>query len=119
MGEKSNTEKNLYEVLGVHPEATLEAIRAAWRLEARRNHPDRFDYENKDELRSAEERMRVITLAWATLSDPSKRRLYDLQIGIKEARCSVCGSMGRLRLGAENQVVGLCDFCYRPRVVIL
>lgn len=113
------TEKNLYEVLGVHPEATFEAIRAAWRLEARRNHPDRCDFDNKGALKDAEERMRIITLAWATLSDEKKRRLYDLQIGIKEARCSICGSIGRLRLGVENQVVGLCDSCYKPRVVIL
>ena len=115
----SDNHRNLYEILGVSPEATFEAIRAAWRISARKNHPDRFDYDDKDQLKEAEERMRFITLAWATLSDDKKRRLYDLEIGIKEARCSICGSMGKLRLGSENQVVGLCDDCYKPRSFIL
>jgi DnaJ-class molecular chaperone len=110
---------NLYQVLGVNPEANYESIRAAWRLAARKNHPDRYDYDDREQIAQAEERMRNVTLAWATLSDEHKRRLYDLQIGLKEARCSRCGSMGRLRLGQDGQVVGLCNSCYSPHVTIL
>lgn len=115
----NTNEPNLYQILGVNSESTLEAIKAGWKLAARKNHPDRYDYDKPEERGAAEERMRSVTLAWATLSDPDKRRLYDLHIGIKEARCSSCGQMGRLRLGANNQVVGLCDSCYSPRVTIL
>ena len=65
-------QRNLYDVLGVSREATQEEIRKAYRRLAREFHPDL----NKDP--EAERRFKEINLAHETLSDPAKRRRYDL-----------------------------------------
>ncbi|NLA34330.1 MAG: J domain-containing protein [Actinobacteria bacterium] len=59
-----------YEVLGVDPTASDAEIRRAYLEAARRSHPDVAGD-------AGEERMRQINEAWATLSDPEARALYD------------------------------------------
>lgn len=67
--------RDLYEVLGVSPDASQEEIKRAYRALARRHHPDvSGDPE-------AEHRFKEINLAYQTLSDPAKRRQYDLTGG--------------------------------------
>jgi hypothetical protein len=61
-----------YEILGVTDRASQEDIRAAYRRLVIRYHPDR----NPDP--SAAERIREINVAYDVLSDPEKRRKYDL-----------------------------------------
>lgn len=65
--------KDLYEILGVNKNATQSEIKDAYRRLAFRYHPDR----NKDNP-EALERMKEINEAYAILSDPNKRREYDL-----------------------------------------
>lgn len=64
----------LYVVLGVGREATLEEIKRAYRRLARKFHPDI----NPGDRRAAE-RFRQISVAYETLSDPERRRTYDRQ----------------------------------------
>lgn len=64
--------KNYYETLGLHPEATEDEIRKAYRWLALQWHPDRNP--GKPE---AEERFKEISEAYAVLIDPAKRREYD------------------------------------------
>ena len=59
-----------YEVLGVEPDASGEEIQRAYRLLARRHHPDVAP----DGDRSL---MTAINGAWMVLSDPARRRDYD------------------------------------------
>ncbi|HYX10690.1 MAG TPA: J domain-containing protein [Candidatus Acidoferrum sp.] len=59
---------DLYEVLQVHPSADAEVIRAAYRVLARRHHPD---------LGGDGSMMKAINEAWATLRDPILRWAYD------------------------------------------
>jgi molecular chaperone DnaJ len=66
-------ERDLYEVLGVSREATQEDIKKAYRRLARSHHPD----VNREDP-EAERRFKEINLAYQTLSDPAKRRQYDL-----------------------------------------
>ncbi|HEX8099885.1 MAG TPA: molecular chaperone DnaJ [Actinomycetota bacterium] len=63
---------DLYGVLGVSRGASDEDIKRAYRKLARELHPD----VNKDP--EAERRFKEITAAYQTLSDPARRRQYDL-----------------------------------------
>ncbi|KYH38327.1 MAG: molecular chaperone DnaJ [Candidatus Bathyarchaeota archaeon B23] len=64
--------KDYYRILGVDRNATQEEIKRAFRRLALKYHPDR----NKSP--DAEERFKEISEAYAVLSDPEKRRQYDL-----------------------------------------
>jgi curved DNA-binding protein CbpA len=68
--------KTLYETLEVSPRARSLVIRAAYRCLAQIYHPDKN--QNSDEAR---EQMMAINHAYAVLSDPVKRREYDLSLG--------------------------------------
>jgi molecular chaperone DnaJ len=63
---------NYYEILGVGRGATSDEIKRAYRDLALRYHPDR----NKS--REAEEKFKRVNEAYAVLSDPEKRRQYDV-----------------------------------------
>lgn len=65
--------RDLYEVLGVSRDATPEDIKKAYRKLARKFHPD----QNQDDPK-AEDRFKEISHAYDVLSDPDKRRQYDL-----------------------------------------
>ncbi|MEP0774704.1 MAG: DnaJ domain-containing protein [Acidobacteriota bacterium] len=69
---------DLYEILGVKPDATAEELRAAFRRQARELHPDRFVGEARVR---AEQRFQRVTEAYNTLSDPERRRRYDATRG--------------------------------------
>jgi len=62
-----------YDVLGIPIDADEEAIRSAFRGLARRYHPDAGEG-------SSAERFRQVAEAYATLSDPAHRRVYDLSL---------------------------------------
>ena len=64
--------RDLYEVLGVARGADAEAIRKSYRLLARKFHPDL-----NQGRRESEERFKEVSEAYAVLSDPEKRALYD------------------------------------------
>lgn len=64
--------KDLYEVLGVHKNATEQELKKAYRKLAMENHPDRNPGD-----KGAEERFREINSAYEVLSDQQKRTQYD------------------------------------------
>jgi hypothetical protein len=66
-------ELDLYAILGVTPEAGVEAIRTAYRRRALRSHPDL----NRDNLGGAQREMVDLNVAAWVLTDPELRRQYD------------------------------------------
>jgi len=72
----TRSERDLYEVLGIMPSASAEEIRKAYHKLAFQYHPDKnreWDEANKE--------MQELNEAYAILSDPIKRREYDLPRG--------------------------------------
>jgi DnaJ domain len=67
-----------YEVLGVSPSASAAEIKQAYRLQARRHHPDVGG--------SGDAPMQALNQAWATLGDPARRRAYDRALGLGVVR---------------------------------
>ncbi|MCX5832996.1 MAG: DnaJ domain-containing protein [Deltaproteobacteria bacterium] len=62
-----------YKALGVDRSASTEDIKKAYRRLALKYHPDR----NPSDKKSAEEKFKKISEAYAVLSDPEKRKQYD------------------------------------------
>jgi len=83
---------NYYNVLGVRQDAGFAELRKAYRARAMECHPDRF---GGDEDKA--EQFKIVGIALNTLSDPFRRRNYDLSLGEPEEARPVSPpfSMGR------------------------
>ena len=68
--------KEFYEVLGVPESASQDDIRKQYRKLAVLHHPDKHQESSKKE--EAEEKFKKLGEAYETLSDPEKRRHYDM-----------------------------------------
>ena len=64
-----------YSVLGVPRNADTDTIKKAYRKLALKHHPDKVP---QAEQKRAEQKLKEINEAYATLSDPPKRRRYDV-----------------------------------------
>src|SRR3990172_7919786 len=68
-------QKNYYILLGVKTTASFDELKTAYRILAKKYHPDK----NPNNT-SAEEYFKEIQQAYTVLSDPEKRKKYDLKI---------------------------------------
>ena len=68
------TKRDYYEILGVPKGASVDEIKKAYRQLALKHHPDRVPAEQK---KDAEEKFKELSEAYAVLSDPQKRSVYD------------------------------------------
>ena len=68
--------QDYYQLLGIAPTASIAEIKQAYRKLAFQYHPDRNQMS-----RVNDEVMKEINEAFITLSDPSKRRKYDIPLG--------------------------------------
>lgn len=66
-----------YGILGVHPSASPLEIRRAYRELSKRYHPDTTELPEN----VAKMKFQALNEAYATLSNPQRRALYDHQIG--------------------------------------
>jgi hypothetical protein len=65
-----------YDILGLSRDATPDEIRAAYRALAKQYHPDLVQQAGGETKHLAEERLKAINEAYATLSDPGARARY-------------------------------------------
>lgn len=79
-------EQDLYEMLGIAPDAKTREIKEAYRILARQYHPDRNPTDP-----GAHKKMEELNEAYEILSNPSRRRDYDLPRGY----CSVTPNFGK------------------------
>ncbi len=68
----STTKPDYWSILGILPGSDLNEIKTAFRSEARRWHPDLNVNDS-----NAEERFKLVNEAYAVLSDPQKRSLWE------------------------------------------
>ena len=68
-----------YQILKVSPQASFGEIRKAFRREAKRCHPDLYHNINPEEKQNLQKRFIMLTKAYETLSDPSRRHSFDLE----------------------------------------
>ncbi|GGZ94089.1 DnaJ domain-containing protein [Novosphingobium arvoryzae] len=83
------SEKSLYQILGVSPDASQAEIRTAYLRLAKEWHPDR----NPDNEAEAERRFKEIAHAYDVLSDPDKRAAYDAAAGTGDHTAGFEGTM--------------------------
>ncbi|GAB4364257.1 MAG: hypothetical protein Kow0042_02710 [Calditrichia bacterium] len=71
--------KNYYGILGVDPNATPEQIKAAYRDQVKKLHPDHYGNDREPFLQIQE--------AYSILSDPQRRALYDQKLKDQLSSC--------------------------------
>lgn len=71
--------QDLYQLLGLRRDASLEEIKKAYRELAKRHHPDRTQNNPHDT-----EIFKAVAVAFATLSNPVKRADYDQELAATE-----------------------------------
>ena len=69
-----------YATLGLEPRCTLAEIRNAYRLFAKRHHPD-LNPGSTDAVAM----LQAVNAAYEVLADPARRRAYDEERGLSEA----------------------------------
>lgn len=95
--------RDYYEILGIDRRASDKEVKAAYRKKARQFHPD----VTGEDLR-ATERFKEVSEAYECLSDPTRRRAYDL-FGHPDGE----GGLSDLKDGIQQVVESLGDFFQR------
>jgi hypothetical protein len=90
-------EHSLYDVLDASPDATAEQIRHAYRIAARRTHPD---------AGGSSPAFERVTVAYQVLGDPDRRRRYDLRLAAGTAGPPTAPGSTRTRPGAPGPHAG-------------
>ena len=91
-----------YEILGVPRDASAEQIKKAYRRLARQHHPDVAGADG-----GSEETFKDVSRAYDVLSNPEKRRAYDLGADPSSAGGGMGGGMGRGMGGEEMNGGGI------------
>ncbi len=95
---------NYYEILEIHPKASKEVVRAAYKSLMQHYHPDK----NRDDTEAARHAA-LIAQAYGIISDENQRSIYDLQLKEQAekvySRVPKSHPVQRLRRTPENQQI--------------
>jgi len=89
--------KDYYKILGVSPDASTEEIKRVYRKLALKYHPDK-NPGNKQ----AEEKFKEISEAYEVLSDPEKRKKYDMIYNGGQGPSAGFGGFGDFGMGGNQ-----------------
>ena len=70
-------EKNYYDILEISRVASQEIVEKAYKTLAKKYHPDLQEESNK---KNAEEKMKESNEAYDVISNPEKRKEYDIKL---------------------------------------
>jgi len=101
-------ETRLYELLEVEPCADAATLKKKYRELARKYHPDRNP--------ATEDLFKDISLAYATLTDPEKRNVYDIkgETGLKKPCCKAPAYPDKKAPGEVSEASGSQKFEREP-----
>lgn len=91
-----------YTLLGIDPTASQVEIDAAYTQQRERYNPERVTTLDEEMRRIAEERTAELDRAYHILSDPQRRRQYDISIGIAAPEQHIAATQSRRRLSARE-----------------
>lgn len=120
IGSKSLVEmKTNYQILGISQTATPDEIKQTYRTLVKSCHPDLFVSGSEEQAR-AEARLREIIAAYAIVSNPQKRTVYDAKLSRQRSGCEprpeYCCRCGKLTLYWDTERdKALCNDCGRAR----
>lgn len=106
-----STPATWYDALELSPSASPPLIKAAYRCLAQQHHPDK----NSGTL-DAGTRLAQINQAYAVLSDPQRRRVYDRSLGIVSPNSERRAPWTPVVAPLASRVQGLRLFAFRPLV---
>ncbi len=95
-----------YALLGLHPSASAIEIRRVYRELSKRYHPDTTEL--SQEL--AKEKFQALNEAYATLSNPERRLLYDYKIGY--SRVNVIQASASIKTTANTETAHWSNSAY-------
>lgn len=94
-------EQNYYEILEVNKNASPEIIEKAYKILVKKYHPDLQQDENKNKY---EEKIKKINEAYDILSDPEKRKKYDLNLKNTEISINDYNSLYQENINLKNNL---------------
>ena len=94
-------EQNYYEILEVNKNASTEIIEKAYKTLVKKYHPDLQQDENKNKY---EEKIKKINEAYDILSDPEKRKKYDLNLKNTEISINDYNSLYQENINLKNNL---------------
>ena len=100
-------EQNHYEILGISPMASTNEIKKAYRKLSFKYHPDRNQMSS-----TTNEIMKKINEAYTTLSDPIKRRDYDIPLGYRTL-------MPKFKMGDKVTISSHSNTLYRDHTGVV